>query len=512
MATLLKNKQAPALQIFQSVTTAIMEAGSPTRVHDVIIVGAGISGISATHHIQKTLPDSDYLLLEGRENIGGTWDLFRYPGIRSDTDLHTFGFGWQPWQENRAIADGESIARYLRTTAEKDGIYRNIRFQHRVISANWSSSSQIWTLQVEHNGRRVELQTKFLILGTGYYDYKEPLQAEIPGLSSNFRGTIVHPQFWPKDLDYAGKRVVIIGSGATAITLLPSLAKKAGHVTMLQRSPTYIKSIDNTTGGSWIHKLLPRAWAFQLDRWMFMWMIIVLYNFCRLFPERARAALESGVAKQLPKGVPMDPHFRPLYKPWDQRVCFTPNGDFFESLREGRAHVETGHIKTVTADSVILETGKTLEADMIVTATGLKFRIGGHICVTLDEEEIDLAERFAWNATLLQDVPNLAFMMGYINASWTLGVETSSQLVCRLLKHMKNNNHGSVTPRVPQGILMQPRPLWDLDATYVKKARGSIPRCSNLGPWRGRTNYFVDLWKTRYGSITKDLEFQSMKP
>ncbi|KAL6792641.1 FAD/NAD(P)-binding domain-containing protein [Trichoderma sp. SZMC 28012] len=487
-----------------------MKESTPNHVHDVIIVGAGISGISAAHHIQRTLPDSEYLLLEGRENIGGTWDLFRYPGIRSDTDLHTFGFGWQPWQENRAIADGDAIARYLRTTAEMDGIYSHIRFQHRIIAANWSSASELWTLEVEIKGRSVEMHTKFLILGTGYYDYKEPLRAEIPGLS-NFCGDLVHPQFWPKDLDYAGKRVVIIGSGATAITLLPNLAKKASHVTMLQRSPTYIMSIDNTTGGSWIHKLLPRTWAFQLDRWMFMWMIVILYNFCRLFPERSRASLEGAVAKQLPKGVSMD-HFRPLYKPWDQRVCFSPNGDFFESLREGRAHVETAHIKTVTSDSIILDNGKALEADIVVTATGLKFCIGGHIRVTMDDEEINLADRYAWNSMMLQDVPNLAFMMGYVNASWTLGVETSSQLVCRLLQHMRRKRYSSVVPRLPKGVPMEPRPIWDLNATYVKKAQGSIPRCGNIGPWRGRTNYFVDLWKARYGSITKDLVFRAVKP
>jgi cation diffusion facilitator CzcD-associated flavoprotein CzcO len=498
------------LQVSKIATTNIMEEGSHNPVHDVIIVGASISGISAAHHLQKTLPDSDYLLLEGRDRIGGTWDLFRYPGIRSDTDLHTFGFSWQPWQENRAIADGDSIARYLRTTAEKDGIYSHIRFQHHIVAASWSSISELWTLDIENNGRRLELQTKFLILGTGYYDYHEPLQADIPGLKDNFCGTIVHPQFWPKDLDYAGKRVVIIGSGATAITLLPNLAKKASHVTMLQRSPTYIMSIDNATGGSWIHKLLPRAWSFKLDRWMFMWMIIAMYNLCRLFPQRSRAFLEGAVAKQLPKGVPMDPHFKPLYKPWDQRVCFSPNGDFFESLREGRAHVETGHIKAVTADSVILKSGKILEADMIVTATGLKFCIGGHIRVTVDGEEMNLADRYAWNGTLLQDVPNLAFMMGYVNASWTLGIETSSQLVCRLLQHMKKKHYSSVIPRTPQGGSMKPRPIWDLDATYVKKAQSFIPRCGNVGPWRGRTNYIVDLWKARYGSITKDLVFRGV--
>ncbi|KAI1248324.1 hypothetical protein MGN70_009522 [Eutypa lata] len=488
-----------------------MNDNSLDPVYDVIIVGAGISGINAAHHLQEQLPSLRYLVLEARDNTGGTWDLFRYPGIRSDTDLHTFGFGWSPWDEHRAIADGASIARYLSQTAKKEGIDRHIRCQHRVIAAQWSSETCLWDLEVmAKNNRKVEVSAKFLVLGTGYYDYHEPLQPEIPGLS-NFKGTVAYPQFWPEDLDYAGKKVVIIGSGATAITLLPNIAKKSSHVTMLQRSPTYIMSINNTTGGSWIHKLLPRAWAFKLDRWAFMWSIVFLYNFCRLFPGRSRATLERAVAKQLPDHIPMNPHFEPTYKPWDQRVCFTPNGDFFESLRDREAHIATGCIKNVDVDSILLESGERLEADIIIPATGLKLAIGGRIQISVDGKTVDLADRYAWRTGLLQDVPNLAFMMGYVNASWTLGVETTAQLVCRLIRHMQREDYTSAVPRVPAGSPIQRRLIWNLDATYVHKAQDQMPRCGDIGPWKGRTNYFVDLFKAKYGSITKDIEFSKAR-
>lgn len=475
---------------------------------DFVIVGAGISGINAVHHLQQKCPNVSYSLLEGRHRIGGTWDLFKYPGIRSDTDLQTFGYGWEPWTENRAIADGGTIARYLHDTAKKEGIFDHICFGHRVMSANWSTENQTWELSVETtHGSRKQTQARFLILGTGYYDYKEPLRPEIPRLYENFQGKIIHPQFWPEDLDYSGKRIVIIGSGATAITLLPNLAKKTAHVTMLQRSPTYILSLDNQTGGSLIHKILPRSWSFKLDRILFMCATALIFYLCRAFPNKACSLLQRQVAKQLPEHVPVDPHFQPTYKPWDQRLCFTPDGDFFQSLREGKAHVETDRIKTATADGLVLESGKELKADIVVTATGLKLGLGGHIQFSLDSKPIDLADRYAWRAALLQDVPNLAFMIGYVNASWTLGVETTAQLVCRLWGHMEKTRASSVIPRAPSVI--QPRSMWNLDATYVKQAEasGQMPRCGDHGPWMGRTNYWNDLWKAQYGSITKDIEF-----
>ncbi|KAJ5097481.1 hypothetical protein N7456_008202 [Penicillium angulare] len=476
--------------------------------YDAIIVGAGISGINTAYHIQRSLPGYRYLILEGRSNIGGTWDLFRYPGIRSDTDLHTFGFGWNPWDENRAIADGESIAKYLRRSAEKEGIDRHIRFEHQVNTADWSSHSQLWTLKVEAKDESLHIRTRFLVLGTGYYDYKRPLEPDIPGLANNFKNTVAHPQFWPQDLDYEGKHVVIIGSGATAITLLPNIAKRAAHVTMLQRSPTYIKSISNSTGNSWYHKVLPHAWSFKMDRVMFMLMIMFLYNWCRIFPERSRKSLQNAIEKQLPGHIPIDPHFTPYYKPWDQRVCFAPDGDFFESLKDGSAHVETGKIQNMTTDSVIMESGRVLLADIIVPATGLRLAIGGHIRISVDNRPVSLANSFAWRTALLQDIPNLAFMVGYVNASWTLGAETSAQLVCRVLRHMKIEGYNVAIPRMPPGSTVQRQPIWNLEATYVKNSHNSYPGCGNSGPWKGRTNYFVDLWKAKYGSISQDMEFQ----
>ncbi|KAL1904224.1 hypothetical protein Sste5344_010083 [Sporothrix stenoceras] len=439
---------------------------------DVVIVGAGISGINTAYHIQKNFPALHYCILEARAVIGGTWDLFRYPGIRSDTDLPTFSFAWNPWQESHCVASGASIANYLCDSASLAGIDRHIKFSHSVASASWSSKSHSWQLAVQAPGNvQITLDARFVILCSGYYDYKEPLQPKIPGLYENFKGTIVHPQFWPEDLDYANKRVVIIGSGATAITLLPSLAAKAEHVTMLQRSPTYIMTIDNTLGNSWYHKVLPRSWSYYVDRLFFIAFINISYYFCRTFPARARQSLQNSVAKQLPVNVPLDPHFKPLYEPWDQRVCFTPDGDFFQAIRDGKAGVETGRIRTATETQLVLESGKTLDADIVVTATGLNLKVGGRISFSLDGQPVDLCDRFTWHTTLLQDIPNLAFMMGYVNASWTLATEASSLLLCRILRHMKKNDFKTVVPRVSMGSDMQSRPVWKVDATYVREAK-----------------------------------------
>ncbi|CAG9983788.1 unnamed protein product [Clonostachys byssicola] len=476
-------------------------------VYDVIIIGAGISGINAAYRIQEKLPNLTYAILEGREGFGGTWDLFRYPGIRSDTDLHSFGFSWFPWAEKRAIADGGSIVRYLRKAAEKEGIDRHVQFKRSVLSANWMSAEQSWSLMVETDaGESVEYQARFLILGTGYYDYKEPLEPQIPGLD-NFKGQVIHPQFWPEQLDYADKEVVIIGSGATAITLLPNLAKKAKQVTMLQRSPTYILSIDNSTGNSWFHRMLPELWSFKLSRWAFIWTTAIIFWLCRAFPNAARSKLQRGVAQELPVHVPVDPHFTPLYRPWDQRVCFSPNGDFFKAIREDNAQVVTDHVSTMNEDTIVLSSGNELKADIIVTATGLKLKVGGRIHFKVDGESVELSDKMAWRAAMLSDVPNLAFMLGYVNASWTLGADTSAHLICRLLQHMQKKGKTSAVPRSPKHT--QIRPIWNLDATYAKKAQETMPKCGDSGPWKGRTNYFYDLWLAKNGKITAGLEFSA---
>lgn len=474
---------------------------------DVVIIGAGISGINAAHHLQQRLPHLRYTILESRSRVGGTWDLFRYPGIRSDTDLQSFGFGWNPWTENRAIADGASIARYLHDTAVQDGIYNRIEFNTRVHTANWSTKTQSWHLGITQDGTNVKLETRFMVLATGYYDYHEPLKPVIAGLDNpDFKGQVIHPQFWPEHLDYKDKHVVIVGSGATAITLLPAMSQLAASVTMVQRSPTYIMTLENQTGSSWIHRLVPRSWSFKISRVFFMCLTALTYYFCRAFPSRSRAMLTGAVARQLPAHVPLDPHFTPTYHPWDQRLCFTPDGDFFAALHSGKARVETGIIRGTTSDSVVLESGKTLRADIVVTATGLKLGLGGHVRFSVDGEPINLAERYAWRSALLQDVPNLAFMMGYVNASWTLGAEVTAELVCRLLGRMARKGETSVTPRVDKGSI-SPRPLWNLKATYVRESQKTMPVCGDVGVWRGRTNYFWDLWLARHGSISEGLEY-----
>ncbi|OIW35721.1 FAD/NAD(P)-binding domain-containing protein [Coniochaeta ligniaria NRRL 30616] len=476
-------------------------------IYDVIIVGAGISGINIAHHLKTKLPDLTYAILEGRNSIGGTWDFFRYPGLRSDTDLFTFGYSWNLWTEKRIIADGDSIKRYLWTTAEKDGIDKHIRLQHHVHSANWISRNQLWDVITQTPSGTVSFHARFVVLGTGYYDYKEPLPAVIPGLDQKFKGAIVHPQFWPEDLDYTGKDIVIIGSGATAITLLPSLARRAGHVTMLQRSPAYIIPEDNSTGQSLVYKMLPVAWSSKLWRLFFMWRTLLLFHFCRIFPRWARSQLLKGVANQLPPDVPMNPHFEPTYRPWDQRPCFTPNADFFEPMRQGKAAVVTGRIQTVTESAIILDSGEHLTADIIVTATGIKLSLGGHIKFNIDGTHVDLADRYAWNAALLQNIPNMAFVIGYVNASWTLGAEVTAHRICRLLKHMQNRGYTVAIPRMPVNLRVRPSMLWNLDATYAKEAARSMPICGDSGPWVGRTNYFRDLWSAQHGDISKHVEF-----
>lgn len=476
---------------------------------DIAIVGAGISGINAAFRIQTELPGFTYTVLEGRADVGGTWDLFHYPGIRSDSDLHSFGFSWNPWTEKRAIADGPSIKRYIRDAATDRGIFQHIRFHHAVQSADWSSKTQEWVLSIktQQDLRTGTIRAKFLVLATGYYDYQEALKAQIPGLHEEFEGSIIHPQFWPNQLDYADKKIVIIGSGATAITLLPNLTDKAASVTMLQRSPAYIVSLPNTTGSSWIHRFLPESWSFQITRLWFLLSQVFIYTYCRALPNHARNLLQSKVAEQLPDEIVIDPHFTPSYRPWDQRLCFSPDGDFFQALREGKAHIATGTIKEVRKNSILMHTGEEIDADMIITATGLKLGIGTSLMLGVDGMEVHLGEKVAWQSMMLQDIPNMCFMLGYTNAPWTLGADASAWLVVRLLRYMRMRGLKSAIPRLEAKDGVKVRPLWDLKATYVSEGAKDMPRCGDRGPWVGRTNYFWDLWRSKYGSFVDGLEF-----
>ncbi|OCK85368.1 monooxygenase flavin-binding family protein-like protein [Lepidopterella palustris CBS 459.81] len=478
---------------------------SSSNEYDLIIIGAGISGINSAYRIQEQLPSTTYAILEGRTGPGGTWDLFRYPGIRSDSDLYTFGFPWAPWTKPNPIADGASIREYLKDSAAAHGIDRHFHFQHKVISMNWLSDEQTWRLEVDVNGEKKYFYGRFVILGTGYYNYQQPLPAVIPGLE-NFKGTVVHPQFWPEDLDYTDKKMVVIGSGATAITLLPSLAEKASRVTMLQRSPSYVMSVPQESD-TWAHRWLPSWLLLKLTRIQFLIISYMFFNFCRTFPNAAKWVLRSATVKQLPANIPHDPHFKPTYNPWEQRLCFCPDGDFFKCFHNGKADVATGHVKTVTEDGILLESGQKLDADIIVTATGLNIQIAGGIEISVDGSPIHFPDKFLWRFSMLQDVPNCGVIIGYTNSSWTLAADATAVLLGRLMNYMKTNKITSAVPRLEHPEQMKSAPALNLNSTYIKAARDKLPKTGDSGPWLTRQNYFKDYWNGRYANITTGLEF-----
>lgn len=478
---------------------------------DVVIVGAGISGVNAAYRVQTQLPaGTSYTILEARDNIGGTWDLFKYPGIRSDSDLYTFGFPWKPWMDERCIAEGPAIVSYMKEAAASQHIDEHIQFRHALRTASWSSDLQKWRLDVTVGDTETKtLYANFLLMGTGYYDYDEPLSATIPGLD-RFKGDVVHPQFWPANLDYTNRRIVIIGSGATAITLLPSLADRAAHVVMLQRSPSYIvnqqlvSSLDTS-----IRSFLPKAAAYRVIRWRYLLVSYLFYFFCRAFPQAARSLLRGDTEKELPSDVAYEPHFNPKYNPWEQRLCCCPDGDFYKALRAGRASVVTDTIATVAETGITLTSGTTLESDLIITATGLKMRLGGGVRLLVDGREVRLGERFLWKGTMVQDVPNAAFMIGYTNASWTLGADAAAQLVTRLIGRMRASGSTSCVPRLGEGEQgMRPEPFLNLNSNYVTRAREALPKAGDKGPWVARSTYFSDLWNAKVGDVASGLEFR----
>ncbi|GFF37656.1 FAD-containing monooxygenase EthA [Aspergillus lentulus] len=475
--------------------------------YDIIIVGAGISGINAAYRIQSQLPNHRYAILEARNAIGGTWDLFKYPGIRSDSDLFTFGFSWNPWNQDNPIAEGASISKYMRDTAAQYGIDKHIHFQHRLLAADWSSADNVWKLAVDHEDEPKTYTARFVIFGTGYYNYHEPLAADVPGLSQ-FQGQVIHPQFWPEDLDYTDKKVVIIGSGATAVTLLPKMAEKAAKVTMLQRSPTYILSLPNRQSSllSWI---LPNTVNRKLQRLRWIFTSRLFFLFCQTFPWMARLLLKLSVVRQLPKNMAYDPHFKPRYNPWDQRLCICPDGDFFKSLHTGHADVKTDTIRQVTANGIELNSGDFLDADIIVTATGLKLQIAGGTSITVDGEKQRVSDKYLWNGVMLQDLPNASFVIGYTNASWTLGADATAHFVCRLLKWMERHHKLAAIPRLNPVLAkqMQPRRLLNLNSTYVTAAEKDLPKAADRGPWQPRDNYLSDLMFAKYGRLDEGLEW-----
>lgn len=475
---------------------------------DVIIVGAGISGINAAYRIQEQLPGASYAILEARHDLGGTWDLFKYPGIRSDSDLFTFGFAFNPWNRSNPIAEGSAIKSYIASTAQKFGIDKHILYNHKLVSSDWSSAENTWSLNVDAQGTSKTYTARFVIFGTGYYSYTEPLTAQIPGID-NFQGQIIHPQFWPEDLDYTDKKIVIIGSGATAVTLLPNLAEKAQRVTMLQRSPTYILSLPNRSASRWLAYLLPSSVYQKMQRIIWILTSRIFFLFCQRFPSVARFILRKNVSRQLPAHIPHDPHFKPRYNPWDQRLCICPDGDFFRSLRKGKADVKTDTIKTVTKNGVALNSGETLDADIIITATGLKLQIAGGSSLSVDGEKIDIGSKYLWNGVMMQDLPNASFVIGYTNASWTLGADATAQFVTRLIQNLERRKLIAAIPRLTAGVAqtLQQRPLLNLNSTYVTVAQRALPMAADQAPWQPRDHYAKDIAFAKKGDIDTGLEF-----
>jgi monooxygenase len=467
---------------------------------DVLIVGAGLSGIGAAHHVQEAFPDKTYAILEARAAIGGTWDLFRYPGIRSDSDMHTLGYRFRPWTAAKAIADGPSILEYVRATAADAGIDKHIRFNHRVVRASWSSEDARWTVEAEHGSDRVTLTCNFLLACSGYYRYDEGYTPEFAG-RDRFAGQIIHPQHWPEGLDYAGKRVIVIGSGATAVTLVPAMAEQAAHVTMLQRSPSYILTVPGEDAlANRLRGILGPRRAYTIARWKNVVISTLFYQLSRRRPDRVRAWIRKMAAKQLPEGFEVDTHFKPAYNPWDQRLCLVPDGDLFRAIRRGQASVVTAHIDTFTEHGVRLTTGEELEADIIVTATGLQLQVFGGAELAVDGRVVALPETMAYKGMMLSGVPNFAFTIGYTNASWTLKADLVSEFVCRVLAHMAETGQDVCVP-VNDDPSVTEAPLLDFTSGYVQRSVHEFPKAGSRQPWRLGMSYAHDVLTLRHRKI-----------
>jgi monooxygenase len=481
---------------------------------DVLIVGAGLSGIGAACHLQAECPGKSYAILEAREASGGTWDLFRYPGIRSDSDMYTLGYAFRPWRGAKSIADGPSILDYIRETAREHGVDGHIRFGHRAVRAEWSTADAHWTVEAERGDglEPVQLTCGFLFMCTGYYRYDEGYTPAFPG-AERFAGRIVHPQHWTGDIDCAGRRVVVIGSGATAVTLVPALAEQAEHVTMLQRSPSYILSLPGEDPiARRVRRALPPKLAYSVVRWKNVALTTLFFQLSRRAPRIAKAMIRKGVEKELPPGYDIDTHFTPRYDPWDQRVCLVPDGDLFAAIRAGRASMVTDRIDTFTERGLRLESGRELEADVVITATGLNLLALGGLRIAVDGEDVELPDKVGYKGMMLSDVPNLAVAMGYTNASWTLKCDLTCAYVCRLLNHMDRHGHRQVTPRIREASLPT-QPFIDLQAGYVRRSIDLFPRQGIKAPWRLYQNYLRDILLLQYGALEDDaLEFSAGAP
>ncbi|MFO0686941.1 MAG: NAD(P)/FAD-dependent oxidoreductase [Sandaracinus sp.] len=470
-----------------------------TEHTDVIIIGAGLSGIGAAAHLSMKCPNERYVILEGRDNFGGTWDLFKYPGIRSDSDMYTFGFSFKPWMDDRTLADGPSIMGYLRETMREHDIERHIRYGHRVTRLSWSSETCRWTLEVtKKDGSVTQMTSDFIYSCTGYYDYETGHDPVFAGRES-FRGQVVHPQKWPEGLDYTGKKVVIIGSGATAVTLVPEMAKKAAHVTMLQRTPTYVASVPSRDKiASALRKRLPEKLAYDLTRWKNVGFGMFFYELSRRRPAGVKKFLLNAAKKELGPSYDMR-HFTPSYDPWDQRLCAVLDGDMFDTIKQGRASVVTDHIERFTEKGILLKSGEELEADLIVTATGLKLLFLGGMAVEVDGKPVSVHDKLLYKGMMLEDVPNLVLAFGYTNASWTLKADLTSEYVCRLLQHLRRSGKRRATPVRDAGVT--PEPFLTFSSGYVQRALSILPQQGNKRPWRLYMNYLLDTLTIRHDRL-----------
>jgi len=471
------------------------------QILDVLIVGAGLSGIGAAVHLTKRCPGKSFAIVEGRERLGGTWDLFKYPGIRSDSDMYTLGYNFKPWTARRAIADAPSILNYLNETVDEYDLQDKILFNHKVVDANWSSKEALWTVSLQHgDGSISTVQCNFLHMCSGYYSYDEGHDPDFPG-KADFAGPIVHPQFWPDDLDYAGKKVVVIGSGATAVTLVPSMADTAAHVTMLQRSPTYI--VSRPGEDKWalrLRKILPSKLAYFLTRWKNVLLGLFMFNVARKKPAAFKGRLLEMVREEMGPEVDMA-DYTPSYNPWDQRLCLVPDSDLFDSIKSGKASIVTDHVETFTKDGIKLKSGKTLEADIIVTATGLKMLTGGNAKISVDGQPVNFGEKINYKGVMFSGIPNFGMTMGYTNASWTLKADLTSEYVCRLINYMDKNGTPIATPTLPVGETMGTEPMLDFSSGYVQRAIKDLPKQGDRKPWRLNQNFPKDIINLRHKAV-----------
>jgi cation diffusion facilitator CzcD-associated flavoprotein CzcO len=479
-----------------------LETDKPLEHLDVIVVGAGLSGVGAGYHLQTKAPQKSYAILEARESIGGTWDLFRYPGIRSDSDMYTLGYSFKPWTSDKSIADGPDILAYVRETAAENRIDEKIRFNHRVVGADWSTPEQRWTVTVERTdtGETIKLTAGFVLMCSGYYRYDEGYTPKFAG-TDRFKGRIVHPQFWSDDIDYEGKRVIVIGSGATAVTLVPALAREAAHVTMLQRSPSYVVSLPAEDPLARLaRRVLPSKAAYAVIRWKNVALTMLSFQLSRRRPRLMKALLRKGIERQLPPGYDIDAHFKPRYNPWDQRLCLVPDADLFEAIGSRRASVVTDTIETFTENGIKLDSGAELEADLIVSATGLNMLLLGGLSVAVDGEEVEFASTMTYKGMMVTGVPNAAFALGYTNASWTLKCDLTCEYVCRVLNHMDRHGYTQCVPenRDPS---VTPQPMIDFSSGYIQRSIDQFPKQGSKAPWRLYQNYALDIFSLRRGAI-----------